>query len=291
MTQMLRQKLQLKDIELSYLEWLEAGQEPLMLLHGMADCALVWSSLGEYLASRYHIVAPDLRGHGESSKPERDYTFNSAIADLEALMDSLAWKNTHVVAHSWSAKLLTVWATQNPQRLRSLILVDPFFINKIPSFFKITFPFFYRVLPFLKAMGPFATKDRAEKLAKSLKQYRDWSDLQQQAFFAGIEQKPDGTWGSKFTVAARNGIFTEVMQVAGLKTSIEIPTLLVKPKQGLNRTSWQLKPFETYLKNLCICEVPGNHWVHLVQPQAFNRTVEQFLAEQKETGGRGEEKV
>ena len=130
-------------------------------------------------------------------------------------------------------------------------------------------------------MGPFSSKDEAEKLAKTLKQYRDWSDLQQQAFFAGIEEKPDGTWGSKFTVAARNGIFTEVMRVAGLTKSIEIPTLFIKPKEGLNRSSWQLKPFKTYLKNLRICELPGNHWAHLSRSEDFNRTVKDFLAQQK----------
>jgi len=276
---MLRKQLKLKDLEISYLEW-GKGDKPLLLLHGMADCAAVWSSLGQYLEPSYHIVAPDLRGHGESSKPEKDYTCDRAIADLEALMDSLGWDNAHVLAHSWSAKILTVWATKNPKRLRSLILVDPFFINKIPSFAKITFPIFYRILPFLKAMGPFQSKAEAEKLAKTLKQYRDWSELQQQAFFAGIEAKPNGTWGSKFTVAARNEIFTEVMQVTGLTEPIDIPTLFIQPQSGLNRTPWQLKPFKSYLKNLQICQVPGNHWVHLVNPEVFNQTVARFLAAQ-----------
>ncbi len=277
---MLRKQLKLKDLEISYLEW-GKGDKPLLLLHGMADCAVVWSSLGQYLEPSYHIVAPDLRGHGESSKPETDYTCDRAIADLEALMDSLGWDNAHVLAHSWSAKILAVWATKNPKRLRSLILVDPFFINKIPSFAKITFPLFYRILPFLKAMGPFQSKAEAEKPAKTLKQYRDWSELQQQAFFAGIEAKPNGTWGSKFTVAARNEIFTEVMQVAGLTEPIDIPTLFIQPQSGLNRTPWQLKPFKTYLKNLQICQVPGNHWVHLVSPEVFNQTVARFLAAQQ----------
>ncbi|MGF1485538.1 MAG: alpha/beta fold hydrolase [Prochloraceae cyanobacterium] len=279
---MLRKKLQVEDLEISYLEGLGGGKEPILLLHGMADTAVVWSNLGDYLASKYHVIAPDLRGHGESSKPNKDYTFNSAIADLEALIKSLGWDNKiNVLAHSWSAKLLTIWATKNPQRFRSLILVDPFFINKIPSFAKITFPFFYRVLPFLKAMGPFASQEEAEKLAKTLKQYRDWSNLQQQAFWAGIEEKADGTWGSKFTVAARNEIFTEVMQVAGLTEEIKIPTLFIKPEAGLNRTAWQLKPYKTYLKNLQISQIPGNHWVHLANPEDFNRTVAEFLAQQK----------
>ena len=78
----LRQTLSLPDIQISYLEW-NQGNVPLLLLHGLADHALVWSSLGNYLSEDYHIVAPDMRGHGESSKPDKGYTFTDAIADLE----------------------------------------------------------------------------------------------------------------------------------------------------------------------------------------------------------------
>ena len=57
-----RQTLSLSDIELSYLEW-NQGQEPLILLHGLADYALVWLSLGDRLSSNYHIIAPDIIGN------------------------------------------------------------------------------------------------------------------------------------------------------------------------------------------------------------------------------------
>lgn len=273
-----RRTLLNSDVQLSYLEW-NQGQEPLLLLHGLGDHALVWSSLGNDLASQYHIVAPDMRGHGESSKPDRDYTFESAIADLEALMDHLGWSGAHVVAHSWTGKLAAIWAKQHPQRLLSMILVDPIFIWSLPSFFKVTFPLFYRILPFLKGMGPFASYEEAEKQARQLNQYQGWSDLQQQVFHAGIEQKPDGDWGSKFTVSARNGIFAEVMRVPGLTVPIYTPTLFVQPEKGVNRQEWQIKPYKTYLKNLRICQVPGNHWPFLTQPFVFNQTVRNFLLE------------
>jgi pimeloyl-ACP methyl ester carboxylesterase len=272
----LRQTLSKSDIQLSYLEW-QQGQEPLLLLHGLADHALVWSSLGDYLAAEYHIVAPDMRGHGESSKPERDYSFESAIADLEALMDHLGWSSAHVVSHSWTGKLAAIWARQHPERLRSLILVDPIFIWKMPSFFKVTFPLLYRVLPFLKSMGPFASYEEAKQQAQQLNQYQGWTYLHQQVFQAGIEQKLDGSWGSKFTIAARDGIFEDVMRVPGLTQPIYLPTLFVQPEKGVNRQDWQLKPYKTYLKNLSICQVPGNHWPFLTQPEAFNQTVEAFL--------------
>ncbi|BAY88685.1 hydrolase, alpha/beta fold family protein [Tolypothrix sp. PCC 7601] len=277
-----RQTLSQPDLQLSYLEW-HQGEIPLLLLHGLGDHALVWSSLGDDLAADYHIVAPDMRGHGESSKPESllDYSFESAIADLEVLMDHLGWSSAHVVSHSWTGKLAAIWARQHPERLRSMILVDPIFIWKMPNFFKLTFPLLYRVLPFLKSMGPFVSYEEAEKQAQQLSQYQGWTSLHQQVFQAGVEQKPDGSWGSKFTIAARDGIFEDVMRVPGLIEPVYLPTLFVQPQKGVNRQEWQLKPYKTYLKNLSLCQVPGNHWPFLTKPEEFNRTVEAFLKQQQ----------
>jgi len=271
-----RKTISLPDIQLSYLEW-NQGKEPLLLLHGLADNALVWSSLGDYLAADYHIIAPDMRGHGESSKPENDYTFTSTIRDLEALMDNLGWTKAHVIGHSWSGKLGCIWATKNPQRLKSLVLIDPIFIWKMPNYFKLSFPILYRVLPFLKGMGPFDNYESAEKQARQLNQYQDWTPLQKQVFQASIEQKPDNTWGSKFTIAARDGIFDEVMREPGLTQPVNTPTLLVQPEKGVNRQNWQLKPYKTYLKNLQISQLPGNHWCFMTQPETFNQKVVEFL--------------
>jgi pimeloyl-ACP methyl ester carboxylesterase len=276
----IRKTLSTSDIQLSYLEW-NQGQEPLILLHGMADHALVWSSLGDYLKSDYHIVAPDMRGHGESSKPEKDYTFKSAISDLEALMDKLEWSAAHIVSHSWTGKLAAIWARENPARLKSITLVDPIFIWKMPSFLKIIFPLLYRVLPSLKSMGPFTSYEAAEQKIKQLSQYQNWSSLQQQVFQAAIVQKPDGTWGSKFTIAARDGIFDAVMEVPGFIHPVDTPALFIQPEKGVNRQNWQIQPYKTNLKNLLIRQVPGNHWPFLTNPTEFNQTVASFLAAQK----------
>ena len=279
-------------IEISYLEWnlvvnsdrqtppRRSSNKPVLLLHGLADSAVAWSSLGEYLASEYHIVAVDLRGHGESSKPDNGYSSLEIIADLEALMTDLDWQQAHILGHSWGAKLAAIWATHHPERFASLILVDPFYIDRLPGWLEITFPFLYRVLPFLQGMGPFASQEEAKQLAQNLKQYRQWTPLQQKAFYASIEPKPDGTWGSKFTVAARNGIFTDVMQQSGLTKTLAIPSLFIQPTEGLNRSQWQLKPYHRYLSNLSIERVKGNHWVFLVNPDEFDREVNKFLSQQ-----------
>ncbi|MCU0569763.1 MAG: alpha/beta hydrolase [Oculatellaceae cyanobacterium Prado106] len=271
-----QQHLQLPDLHLAYLEW-NQGEEPLLLLHGMADHGLVWADLGHFLQADYQIVAPDLRGHGDSGKPLSGYRCGDIIGDLEALMAAKEWTSAHVVAHSWSAKVAAVWATQRPDAMRSLVLIDPFFINAMPRWLTPTFPVLYRTLPFLKMMGPFATFEQAEEQARQLKQYRGWSVLQQAVFEEGMEQKPDGQWGSKFVVQARDEIFADVMAVAGLTTTLTVPTLFVQPERGLNRSAWQLQPYRQYLQNLQIVQVPGNHWCFLGEAIAFNRAIARFL--------------
>ncbi|NEO27346.1 MAG: alpha/beta hydrolase, partial [Kamptonema sp. SIO4C4] len=221
-----------------------------------------------------------LRGHGDSSKPSQGYTFSDMITDIQELMTSFGWSSAHILGHSWGAKLAAVWATRFPQQCRSLILVDPFFIGKLPMAFKVTFPLLYRVLPFLKLMRSFSSYEEAEAEAKTLKQYRGWSPLQQRVFENAIAQHPDGSWTSKFTVEARQEIFEDVMRVDGLTEELSMPALLVLPEKGLNRTNWQINPFRRYLSHLNIVSVPGNHWAFLVEPEAFNKVIKEFLEEQ-----------
>lgn len=280
-----RKSLNLPELNLSYLEW--GSGEPVLLLHGLADHALVWRRLAETLSDfrgdgtdRFHCIAPDLRGHGESSKPpESEYGSDAIAHDLEAFVKECHFPPVHVVAHSWAAKIALIWARKHPERIKSLVLVDPFFVNRLPGLFRPTFPLLYRTLPFLKVTGPFASYDEAEAVARTLKQYRGWSSFQQDVFKAGMEQKPDGTWGSKFAIAARNGVFEDILQRAGLVEAIAIPTLLILPEQGLNRQAWQINPYRKYLTQLKIISVPGNHWPHLVEPEACNATIAAFLAE------------
>ncbi|NEQ54950.1 MAG: alpha/beta hydrolase [Leptolyngbya sp. SIO3F4] len=263
-------------IELSYLDWQTDG-EPVLLLHGLADHALGWAAVGDLLANSYHPVAVDMRGHGESSKPTNGYDFDTVMNDLVQLMDHLGWSAAHIVGHSWSGKVATYWATRQPEKFLSMVLVDPIFVYGMPGIFRLTFPLFYGILPFLKGMGPFETWDAAIQQGKQMKQYRSWNQLQESVFRKSLETKPDGGVGSKFTIAARDGIFDAVLRVPGLVSPIQIPSLFIQPEAGVNRFDWQLKPYRKYLKNLKIQTVPSNHWAFLVEPETFSQSLTYFL--------------
>ncbi|WP_204139723.1 alpha/beta fold hydrolase [Halomicronema sp. CCY15110] len=260
------------DLTLAYRE---AGEGlPVVMLHGLADHSLVWQSLAQHLGDRYRCLAPDLRGHGDSSKPPASaYGARFIADDLEQFCVQLPLNTATVIAHSWAAKVALWWARQYPQRLRHLILVDPFFVNRLPVAFRPTFPILYRTLPFLKVMGPFADREQAQAVAQGLKQYRGWSAQQQAIFHAGMAQQTDGQWRSKFAIAARNGVFDDILQTAGLTEPLATPTTLLLPQQGLNRMAWQTRPYHQYLSNLEVQTIPGNHWPHLVEPETFNAAI------------------
>lgn len=271
-----RRTLVSNQINLSYLDWETVG-EPVILLHGLGDHALGWLLVGNQLANNYHPIALDMRGHGESDKPNSGYDFDTVMTDLSNLMDHLGWSAAHIIGHSWSGKVATYWATRQPERFLSMVLVDPIFVYGLPSIFRLTFPLFYRTLPFLKGMGPFVTWDAAIQQGKQMNQYCDWNSFQASVFRTSLEQKPDGQWGSKFTKAARDGIFEAVLRVPGLTKDIQVPSLFMQPEAGVNRFDWQLKPYQTYLKKLTIQSVPGNHWAFLVEPDAFGDVLMDFL--------------
>ena len=272
-----RQTFTENSMEISYLQWSDRGM-PLLLLHGMADHALVWSSLGDYLSSNYQVIAPDLRGHGESGKPPTGYHFQDYIGDLRALINHLGWTKAAILGHSWSAKIAAIWATEQPEVFKSLILVDPFFIDKMPSWIRTTFPILYRVVPFLKITRSFDSYQSIEAIARQLKQYKGWSNLQEEVFKNAIKQKADGSWSGKFTLSARGEIFEDVMGFAGLTKTLDIPSLLILPQQGLNRTAWQIQSYKKYLTSLEIKKIPGNHWAFLGEPETFNQAVAEFLS-------------
>src|SRR5688500_10426010 len=78
-------------IRIHYLEWGDAGAQPLVLLHGIARCAHAFDHLAPHFADRYRLLAIDLRGHGDSAwDAGGNYLVEDYVSDVEALLDALA---------------------------------------------------------------------------------------------------------------------------------------------------------------------------------------------------------
>lgn len=269
--------LHTNNINLTYFSWGQPGKIPVLLLHGLADQGLVWEKVAQGLGDDFQVVAPDLRGHGDSDKPPSGYRSDDVIADLQGLMAHLGWERCHLVGHSWGGKVASIWACDRPEQFYSLTLVDPFFIGKLPRWMKLTFPILYKTLSFLKVLGHFPNYDAATEVARKIKEYSAWGDFEQTLFRRAMVQLADGQWTSKFVTVARNEIFEDSMVRDGFTRSRDLPSLLILPEAGLNRMAWQTAPCDRFLTQLETVQVPGNHWAMVGEPAAFTATLNQFL--------------
>lgn len=102
---------------------------PVLLLHGFPQTKALWARVAPLLDARYRIVAMDLRGYGESSKPDplddaANYAFREMARDAVAVMQSLGHQSFHVVGHDRGGRTAHRMALDHPARVRALAVLD-----------------------------------------------------------------------------------------------------------------------------------------------------------------------
>jgi 3-oxoadipate enol-lactonase len=109
------------------LNFIAAGPEDapaLIFVHGLGDSSLIWKPWMDAYAPTWRVIAPDLRGHGDSPRPS-SYDLTDMVADLEALIDRLNLAPAVIVAHSMGAMITYLLAEHRPDLVRALLLEEP----------------------------------------------------------------------------------------------------------------------------------------------------------------------
>jgi len=109
------------------LHYLAAGNgEPVILLHGYAQNSHMWRPLIPELAKTNAVIAPDLRGFGQSSKPPQGYDKKSMARDIHALAASLGLKRVRICGHDIGLMVAYAYAAQYPAEVDRIALMDAF---------------------------------------------------------------------------------------------------------------------------------------------------------------------
>jgi len=113
-------------LRLHYLDWGGGGNRPsVVFLHGAGLTAHTWDVTCLELRDQHHCVAPDLRGHGDSSwDPDRDYSFDAIGRDIAALIEALKLNRPILVGHSMGGLAALGYAVHSDNPLAGIVLVD-----------------------------------------------------------------------------------------------------------------------------------------------------------------------
>ncbi|MBM3945980.1 MAG: alpha/beta fold hydrolase, partial [SAR202 cluster bacterium] len=104
--------------------YLTVGQGPaVILLHGVGSSVVAWRDNLLPLAEHFRLIAIDLPGHGDSEKPDMDYSLATASRFMTGLLDTLGLERAHVIGESLGGMIALRFALDHPERVGKLVTV------------------------------------------------------------------------------------------------------------------------------------------------------------------------
>jgi pimeloyl-ACP methyl ester carboxylesterase len=116
--------LELDGLRIHYTEWGSPTSPTVVMLHGLNVQCHTWDPFARILANNYHVIAMDMRGHGDSDWCKAGYRVRSMARDVHGLIDALGVGPVHLVGHSAGVRVAIAVAGEKPQTVRSLALSD-----------------------------------------------------------------------------------------------------------------------------------------------------------------------
>jgi esterase len=112
-------------LRLHYQDWGTAGRQPFIMLHGISRTSHSFDHVALHFNRDYHVLAIDLRGHGDSSwHPDGAYLVDDYVKDLEAIVERLELRNVVITGNSTGGRVAQVYAGRHPQNVAALIVED-----------------------------------------------------------------------------------------------------------------------------------------------------------------------
>lgn len=112
-------------LRLHYADWGNPEAPPLILQHGGRDHARSWDWVAEQLRHDWHVICPDLRGHGDSAwSPDGNYAMDSFVYDFAQLVHTLGHDQVTIVAHSLGGNIATRFTGLYPEKVRRLVNIE-----------------------------------------------------------------------------------------------------------------------------------------------------------------------
>jgi pimeloyl-ACP methyl ester carboxylesterase len=116
---------QSQGLRLHYSDWGNPSAPPLLLIHGGLDHSRSWDAVAQTLRARFHVIAPDLRGHGDSEWAKgSSYSLADHVYDLTSLAKAECPGQFSVVAHSMGGMVSLTYAGAFPEKVSRLAVLD-----------------------------------------------------------------------------------------------------------------------------------------------------------------------
>ncbi len=273
-------------LKLHYVDWGNPEKPPLLLLHGGRDHARTWNWTAHELREQYHIIAPDLRGHGDSQwSIGGSYSMVDYTLDVAQLLDAQGVFPITIIAHSLGGAIALQYTGTFPDRVKKVVAIEG--LGPPPGMVKERSPQ-ARMQEWIMEMQALSRRHphRYAALEEAIARMRDANprltvEQARHLTIHGSYRDEDGTYLWKFDnyVRAASPYLFNIQEARQLWGQITCPTLLVRGTE-----SWASDPSRdgraSAFQNARVVNIEGaGHWVHHDQLEKFLEVVRDFLQE------------
>ena len=217
-------------VSLAVAEWPGPAKGPaIVCVHGLTANHTCWASVADVLSPAHRLIAYDLRGRGESDKPDKGYSLAIHNEDLEGLLDHFGLKKAVLIGHSLGAHIALRFAATRPHRVAKLVLVD--------GGLDVRHEVVESLRPAINRLGvEFPSLDMFMGFVRALPMFEGrWNDYLERYFRYDVEELPAGTVRAK---AARLAIEEEIANLERERLwvyhhQVKAPTLIFRAPDGL----------------------------------------------------------
>lgn len=249
------------------LEYLDKGEgEAILLLHGLGSTKADWDFQIDTLSKYFRVIAPDLRGHGNSSKPEKreEYGVSLCAEDNVLLLKELKEDQCAVLGFSMGGAVAFEMAVNHPELISKLIIV-----NTAPDFNDLGDMGEEMIRERTKILKAIGIEPLAKQIAESMFPEDKQIELRN-VFYERLRKNPVSTYFNSFITLMEWGIGEKIK-------GIEVPTLVIASDQDYTPVSSK-EAYSKKIKNSKLEVVRrSRHGVTMDQPTEFNRIILNFL--------------
>ena len=273
-------------LKLHYVDWGNASKPPLLLIHGGRDHARNWDWVAQELRDEYHILAPDLRGHGDSEWARGgQYALIDYVLDIAQLLDQLQLFPITIIGHSLGGAIACQYSGIYPERVQHLVAIE----GLGPPADKIQRrPAYQRMQKWIGQMQAFAGRRPRHypSLDEAVQRMQDANKhlSAEQAYHLtlhGSYRNEDGTYTWKFDNYVRSNSpyefnMDEARRIWG---RITCSTLLLRGTESWATDPRQDGQASAFRNAKCVDIADAGHWVHHDQLDKFLSVVQDFICE------------
>jgi pimeloyl-ACP methyl ester carboxylesterase len=274
-------------LRLNYVDWGNPDAPTLLLVHGGRDHCRSWDWVAQELRRDWHIIAPDLRGHGDSQwSPDGNYDMRALVYDLAQLVHQLDAEQVTIIAHSLGGNISTRFTGLYPDKVRKLVSIEGLGLSPATHAEREAIPLAERWRQWIEQKRAAAGRlpkryDSLEAAYARMKEGNAYltDDQARHLTIHGTNRNEDGSWSWKFDNYLNVFNFDDIPQseLEKLWQSITCPTLLLYGAE-----SWASNPERDgrarHFRNARVVEFEkAGHWLHHDQFDRFIAEVKAFL--------------